>query len=211
MRKVLFTIAVLVICVMVAGCSSGSDESGSNIDTLTKAATKQDSTGLKAAASLIAEGIITSDGNLIYRQLSSECQEEISSDTVYKQIRNMKTFLTNFVGADLNDFSVKSVDTQNVVDGKSGQARYTIDAVGKSKTAFEAYAKKLKAQNATSTTTTATVEPGSEQTTTTVVQSLNLNEPTDWYDFVYESSTWKLQDCKEFLQAAGLVQQTKQK
>jgi hypothetical protein len=76
MRKnflVIFSIA-LSISLLAASCSSSKSNEIVDNDSLAAAATVGDSSGLSAAARLIAEGILDADGDRVFAQITKDCQ-----------------------------------------------------------------------------------------------------------------------------------------
>jgi hypothetical protein len=198
-KFILISVAIFAF-VLVGACSSS--KSDDQTQSLEAASTKEDSTGLNASATLLAQGIIKADGSSVYAQISSECQLKVSRTEVSKQLRTAKAYLTSFLGARLEDFEVESVETRKVVKGKTGQARYTIKVNGESRDALAKFQEEQDAKKASSTAP----QSGGVTSTTQPDIVLPFDEPTDWFDFVYESSSWRLQSCEEFLEASGLVQ-----
>lgn len=183
---------VLVLVFSLTACSSSDSNSNGNGEDLAVAATDKSSLGLSAAAKLIAQAIIDADGDKVYAQISGECQSKLSRVEISKQLRTVRAYLTTFLGASMDEFSVEKIETRQVKAGESGQARYTINVVGKSR---EVLANALKDPSPT-------VSNGS---TSSSLPKFSFDEPTDWFDFVYEGDTWRLQSCEEFLVSSGVL------
>jgi len=201
MRKnflVIFSIA-LSISLLAASCSSSKSNEIVDNDSLAAAATVGDSSGLSAAARLIAEGILDADGDRVFAQITKDCQSKLSRNEISKQLRTVRSYLTTFLGASLDDFSVTKVETRRVLKDKTGQARYTIEVKGKSKDALSNALDKNSKQPAAGESSTSSTSPGLAR------RDFSFDEPTEWFDFVYESSTWKLDSCQEFLESAGVL------
>lgn len=183
-----------IIFATLSACTS--TETSSHKNTLEETSMKQSSVGVTAAAQLIAEAVLSGEGKVVYRHLSSQCREKVTASEISSQLKTARSYLTSFVGAELEDISIKSVETQNVKQGDRGQARFTIDIKGKSRDAV--YAALEKSFYATSTT-------GPEQTNEKSTYVYPFDQPTQWFEFVYEDETWKLKDCEEFLATSSLV------
>lgn len=197
-KAITFMVFVLLVCLLVGSCSSSKKDDGA--DSLQQASTLPDSKGLNAAAKILAQAIIDANGDVVFAQISTNCQAKISRTEVTRQLKTARAYLTTFLGANMDDFTVKSIETRNLKKGESGQARYTIVVKGDSRKALAKFQEEGGTNSNTSTTS-----PSSDETTTTTEVTLPFDEPTDWFDFVYEGSTWKLESCEEFLAASGLV------
>ena len=182
-------ISVLLIS---AACSSTKSDSKIDNDSLAAAATVGDSSGLSSAAKLIAQAILDADGDRVFAQISKDCQSKLSRPEVSKQLRTVRAYLTTFVGASLSDFSASKVETRRVKKNIRGQARYTIEVKGESRKALE---KTLQGNT----------KPSNDDAQG---PTFSFDEPTEWFDFIYEDSTWKLQSCEEFLESAGALTRT---
>jgi len=180
---------LLAVSLFSSACSSTKSSSSVDNDSLAAAATVGDSSGLSSAAKLIAQAILDADGDRVFAQISKDCQSKLSRTEVSKQLRTVRAYITTFVGASLEDFSVTKVETRRVKKDATGQARYTIEVKGESR---DALAKALEENNNTAT--------GDSKR-----PNVSIDEPTEWFDFVYESSTWKLESCQEFLESAGVL------
>jgi|GEM_PF-6737837 len=180
---------VISMSLVIASCTSSESTSAVDNDSLAAAATAKDSSGLSSAAKLIAQAILDADGDRVFAQISRDCQSKLTRTEVTKQLRTVRAYLTTFVGASIDDFSVAKVETRRVTKGESGQARYTIEVKGESR---DALAKALEELN----------DPENPNSN---APSFSFDEPTEWFDFVYESSTWKLESCQEFLESAGVL------
>ena len=191
---IFLTLVLFVIAASSFACSSGGDESKKSLEAQ---ATSGDAAGLEAAARLVAEGILEGSGDKVFAQISSSCQQKISRVEVTKQIDSTSSYLVNILGASLDDFSVEDIETKNVIENDKGQARYTILVKGKSLDALKKLAEESNKKNNSST-----VGTDSTETTTT---TLPFDKPTQWFDFVYEDSSWRLESCQEFLEAAILA------
>lgn len=198
--KVFAVVTVLLICAMfIVSCSNG--ENNPDSSSLAETSTQPDSRGLNAAAKIVAQGIIDANGDAVFAQISRACQQKISRLEVSKQLKTSRAYLTTFLGASMDDFSVKSVETRNVKKGEIGQARYTIVVKGDSRKALA----KFQEEGGLDSITTTTTAKSNGSTTTTTQLKLPFDEPTDWFDFVYESSSWRLESCQEFLAASGAL------
>ena len=187
-------LVLLVVSLSVSACVTSKSNQSVDSDSLAAAATIEDSSGLRAAAKLIAQGILDADGDLVFAQIPKNCQAKLSRSEVSKQLRSVRAYLTTFVGASLEDFSITKVETRKVKKAAIGQARYTIEVKGKSR---EALAKTLEKDDEPQQTL-------GGSSTTRARPTISFDEPTEWFDFVYESSTWKLESCQEFLESAGI-------
>jgi hypothetical protein len=192
---------ILALTFVVTSCSSDKGDEKVTPKSLEEASTLEGAAGLSAAAKLIANGIIAGDGDMVFNQLSSTCQAGLSRTEITKQLRTARAYLTSFLGAKLEEFSVKSVETRRVKQGDAGQARYTIEIEGKSKEVIE----KFLSERNSSTTLPSSSQTPSAETTTSSNAPVSFNEPTQWFDFVYEQSSWRLQSCDEFVDATGLL------
>ncbi|MFN8015640.1 MAG: hypothetical protein U0R17_03385 [Acidimicrobiia bacterium] len=201
MKKIAYIALVLVFILTITSCSKDSKDKPKDLRSI---AEQRDAKGLNASARLLAEGIVKADGNQVFDQISTQCQFKLSKTSIVKQLRTVRAYLTTFLGASLDDFSIKSIETRNVKTGKTGQARYTILIEGKSR---ELVAKALGGTSTTASSSTSTTVPNQE--TTTTVSTFPFDKPTDWFEFVYEGSSWKLQSCDEFLKSSGLFSQQK--
>lgn len=180
---------VISVSLISVSCTSSSSSSSVDSDSLAAAATVGDSSGLSSAAKLIAQGILDADGDKVFAQISKDCQSKLTRTEVSKQLKTVRAYITTFVGASLEDFKVTKVETRRVKKDETGQARYTIEVKGDSK---DALTKALEENNRTKTDDEDKI-------------NFAFDEPTEWFDFVYESSTWKLESCQEFLRSAGVL------
>jgi hypothetical protein len=185
-------VALVLIAVTMFACSS--DDTSSS-DSLPVQAREKDVMGLLAASKIITGALIEADGNTIYAQMSNECKKQVTPAGLNQQLKTGQAFLKSFVGVEISDIEIAKYETQKVKNGESGEVRFTIDVAGDSKEALERYIDQQ------SSTTVA----GSSTTTTAPSDGDAVDQPTDWFAFVYEDGIWRLDDCEDFLQQVGLL------
>lgn len=180
-RLFLFICCVLVVMSVATACSDDKKSAGSDKKTVEKT-----SGGVTQAAQSLVDGLLSADGRKVYQYLSRDCQSKISSQKLESQLKTARAYLSGFIGISFDDFAVTDIETQDVQENKKAQVRFTLSVTGKSREAIEKY----MANNADT--------PGEEQT-------FPFDEPTQWFGFVYEDSSWRLSQCDEFLSSYGLI------
>lgn len=180
-----------VMCLSISAC--GSDSASKSEDPVVRAR-DENSVGLNAAAEIVAHAILDGAGQTIYVQMSQECRAKANPTDLTQQLKTSKAYLKSFLGVEPGDIAVDRIETQKVVRAKTGQARYTLKIEEKSKEALERY---FTQQRSTSSTQAGDIAPA----------TTSLDAPTQWFDFVYEDDSWRLDDCDDFLSQTGLLSQ----